>query len=347
MGYYPPLDYKDAYGPGWSIFIVMNYIVWFIILAATVRKLYQINGGFKYVFNKNFNKNVGNLILLGVVIGSLSLILYFIDPMGFEAILPAVVNAILLRLAQVIVVGVYLFLIIFWQQLETGQLTTRRQVVIPVYIFVGLLFIIIMPISIIGAALNFPILSSIVGLIFTIYLFVMMIFGAKYAYKLVHYLKGVDRELAQRVSETAPYIKKITRLSISATLIAFSVIVFVIWQVARIENSTTELISNVVLDIFEVLAYLVAYYSVSPNLKIEVPQQKSVSTDILGTVANSSPLDINTNDNNNNLYNSDSTSGSPPPGFNVLKQQKSGLEIPEIEGESLEAVLEAGRMDKE
>jgi len=273
MGYYPPLEFKAAYGPGWTIFIVMNYIVWFIILAATIRKLYQINGGFKYVFNKNFNKNVGNLILLGVVIGSLCFILYFIDPLGFEAILPAVVNAILLRLAQVIVVGVYLFLIIFWQQLETGQLTTKRQVVIPVYIFVGLLVIIIMPISIIGAALNIPILSSIVGLIFAIYLLVMMILGAKYAYKLVHYLKAVDRELAQRVSETEPYIKKITRLSISATLIAFGLIVLVIWEVVSSVNSTYILISTVVLDIFEVLAYLVAYYSVSPNLKIEVPQK--------------------------------------------------------------------------
>jgi len=113
----------------------------------------------------------------------------------------------------------------------------------------------------------------------------------------------------------------------------------------RTENSTSELISTILLDIFEVLAYLVAYYSVSPNLKIETPQNNT-STDLIGTVANSPPLDINANKNNdNNLYNSDSTNGSPP-GFNVLKQQQSNLEIPEIEGESLEAVLEAGRMDK-
>jgi len=104
-------------------FIVESYILWGGVFLTSLYKLYSLHG---LNFNKYFNYNLGNVMLMVTGISSFFRLIFFIDPKGFNGIFNPFENGVFLRIPQLTLLSGFFLLILFWRQLERGTFNSVK-----------------------------------------------------------------------------------------------------------------------------------------------------------------------------------------------------------------------------
>jgi len=220
--YYPPKIWATAvYGGWWDFFIVESYILWGGVFLTSLYKLYSLHG---LNFNKYFNYNLGNVMLLVTTITSLFRLIYFIDPKGFNGILNAFENGVFLRIPQLTLLSGFFLLTLFWRQLERGTFSSVK-VTYGVYFIVFFLLVIIIPLTLVGSAgILSTAMDDINNAVFIISVIILFTSAIVYSRKLTKVLN------VMKTSNSAVFIAQIRSLTLHAITAGSLLIILLLWD---------------------------------------------------------------------------------------------------------------------
>jgi len=224
----PDAEDKIIWGLAWILFVVGNEIIYSILLLLSVRKVIQV---YRETYNKYFNFRLGFTMMIHIIFICIFRILFFVDPKGLEKIYKPAITAVLLRVPQLLIMACYLFVILFWKQLEKGTLIdARKTILIPVIILISILFLICLPATLLGSfgvmSVNMLFISN---SIFASYCFAFMIGGAIYAYRLSKTVKQHNLSVGKH-----NILSKIRSMSLVGFSLTIILIITLLWRMIDI-----------------------------------------------------------------------------------------------------------------